>query len=63
MTAYELAQKLIPVIANPENRTSCGKVIWDYVEADYYMDFENPDDVLFSEAVDLIIEAATTVIH
>jgi hypothetical protein len=63
MTEYELAEKLIPIIANPENRTPSGKVDWNFVESDYYMDFENPDSELFDKAVDLIIEAATMVVH
>lgn len=63
MTEYELAEKLIPIIANPENRTSSGEVIWNFVESDYYLDFENPDEELFDKAVDLIIEAATMVVH
>ena len=63
MTVYEIAEKLIPIMAKKENRTATGAVIWNYVEADYYIDFENPEQALFEEAVDLIIEAATTVIH
>jgi hypothetical protein len=54
-----LAEFMVKAAARPENRATDGRVSWDFVSADVYLDYEGDfDEEMIEEAIDLILEAA-----